>query len=356
MSATSRPTLKPWLPVVWRDADTVQIGLDSASGVLVSGLDAATAGWLTGLDGSRTEAEVLADAVTGGLDIATAVRVLSGLARCGVLLAAPIVGSDAERIGPLLPELVDLTTAQSCPEQGRLILSARAQRHILIDGANRVGVPLGALLAASGVGRLSFLDPEPVRRCDAAVGGLDLDDEGAARSSAAGRAVRRISPITDPGILGVVADADLVIHCRPWAAHDPVQEPTIARDTAQLTVAVREGAVVIGPLVLPGRTSCLRCAELHRTDRDPRWPAVAAQLVAGPTPAMREPTSVLASLAAALAAAQVLHHLDGVRMPDVLEATLELHPPDWQLRRRSWPPHPECGCLETAADRARAAG
>ena len=32
------------------------------------------------------------------------------------------------------------------------------------------------------------------------------------------------------------------------------------------------------PLVIPGVTSCLRCADLHRSDRDAAWPAVAAQL------------------------------------------------------------------------------
>lgn len=35
---------------------------------------------------------------------------------------------------------------------------------------------------------------------------------------------------------------------------------------------------LVGPLVIPGRTSCLQCADLHRTDRDAAWPAVATQL------------------------------------------------------------------------------
>ena len=35
---------------------------------------------------------------------------------------------------------------------------------------------------------------------------------------------------------------------------------------------------VVGPLVIPGLTSCLRCADLHRRDRDPAWHALAVQL------------------------------------------------------------------------------
>jgi nicotinamidase-related amidase len=41
---------------------------------------------------------------------------------------------------------------------------------------------------------------------------------------------------------------------------------------------VRDGTGLVGPLVIPGVTSCLRCADLHRSDRDAAWPALAAQL------------------------------------------------------------------------------
>ncbi|MGI8626646.1 MAG: ThiF family adenylyltransferase [Geodermatophilaceae bacterium] len=358
MAARSRPTLKPWLPTLWRGPDTLQIGVDPTVGVLVSGLDAQTATWLTGLNGSRSEAQVLAEAAAIGLDLATAVRILSGLRRAGVLLPAPIGPENLADCGPLLPELIDLTAGRPSPGEGRVALTARSRRHVVIDGANRIGVPLGALLSASGIGRLSFLDTEPVRRCDVAVGGLRLEDEGEPRILAAQQALRRNSPMAQaPEALGLnaPAEADLVVLCRPWTAHDPLQAHGLTDRSAHLAVAVREGTVVIGPLVLPGRTSCLHCAELHRADRDPRWPAVAAQLVAGSNQAMHEPTSVLATLAASLAAGQVLEHLDGARLPEVIEATLELCPPDWELHRRSWPPHADCGCTDAAEDRARSA-
>jgi hypothetical protein len=351
-----RPTIKPWLPKLWRDPDTIQIGIDPGGGAVVSGVDAATAHWLVGLDGSRSEAETLVAAAAAGLDVANAVGILSGLHRSGVLLSAPIDVDDVGDTGPLLPELVNLTTALTSPLHGGQAMTARGRQHIVIDGANRIGVPLGALLAASGVGRLSFLDAQPVRRCDAGVGGLSLDDEGEPRVTAAQRAIRRISALEQVLTHTAADEADLLVLCQPWTAHDPLQGRGMSERTAHLAVAVRQGTVVIGPLVLPGRTSCLHCAELHRTDRDPRWPAVAAQLVAAPNRAMHEPTSVLASLAAALAAAQILDHLDGIRVPEVVQATLELRPPDWQLHRRSWPPHADCGCVEAVPDPIRAAG
>lgn len=352
-----RPTIKPWLPRMWRDPDTLQIGLDPDAGTLLSGLDLATARWLTGLDGSRSEPEILSDAASAGLDLGSAVRVLSGLSRAGVLLPGPIDSDDLGDRGQLLPELVALTgsvdPSASDPAAARRRLADRGEKHVAIHGANRVGVPLAALLAASGIGRLSFLDSESARRCDASVGGLSPDDEGETRSIAAARAIRRISAVPDQSEPGATRRPDLVILCQPWAAHDPLQAGGWIDPCAHLVVAVREGTVVIGPLVLPGRTSCLRCAERHRTDRDLRWPAVARQLLAAPRRAIHEPTSVVACLAAALAAGQVLQHFDGPQVADVIDATLELRPPDWQIHRRRWAPHDECGCLDVGTESAR---
>lgn len=348
VSLAPRPTIKPWLPRVWRDPQTLQIGVEQGNGVLVSGVDLATATWLAGLDGSRSEAEVLSDASVLGLDLGSALRILSGLSLAGVMVGTPMDSEILASSGPYLPELVGLTETESSASRAGMVLAARGRRNVVIEGANRIGVPLGALLAASGVGGLNFLDPATVRRCDASVGGLDVDDEGQARTLAAQRAVRRTCPAAHITPMSGPERPDLVILCQPWTVHDPLHGQGPERG-AHLAVAVRQGRAVIGPLVVPGRTSCLRCAELHRSDRDPRWPAVAAQLAASPTRAMHEPTSVLAALAAALAAAQVLDYLDGNRAPEVLEATLELCPPNWQMLRRQWPPHVDCGCLEEPA-------
>lgn len=348
--------VKPWLHRLWRDSQTLQIGVDPAVGVLVSGVDPATAAWVSGLDGLRTEAEVITEAGALGVDVPTAVRVLTGLRRTGVLLPAPLTTEHLDDTGQMEPELVALSSARS-PQLAAQSLADRRRRHVLIDGANRIGVPLGALLAASGIGRLGFLDGALVRRCDIGVGGLSIQDEGEPRVSAALQAIRRISVPQDDSsdaLQSLSTEADLIILCRPWAAHDHAQASRVAGHRPHLAVAIREGTVVIGPLVVPGETSCLLCADLHRTDRDARWPSIAAQLLDGQNRAVHEPTSVLASLAAALAAGQALDHLDGTRPVDVLDATLEVRPPEWQLRRRPWPPHPDCDCLFGSTERAGA--
>jgi hypothetical protein len=100
-------------------------------------------------------------------------------------------------------------------------------------------------------------------------------------------------------------------------------------------------------LVVPGLTSCLRCADLHRLDRDPAWSALAVQLCTPPATGAASPVA-LATVLAGVAAAQALAYLDG-EQPAVIDGTLEQHLPDWRIRRRSWPAHPECDCIGAGA-------
>ena len=123
-----------------------------------------------------------------------------------------------------------------------------------------------------------------------------------------------------------------------------------------------------GPLVIPGRTSCLRCADLHRTDRDPAWPALAVQLATPPRHRLGSDVATV-SLIAGVTAVQALSYLDsdlvGLRtegrpsapqeqlMPAVANGTLEVQLPDWRVRRRSWLPHPHCDCGAYGRDTSR---
>jgi bacteriocin biosynthesis cyclodehydratase domain-containing protein len=111
---------------------------------------------------------------------------------------------------------------------------------------------------------------------------------------------------------------------------------------------VRETTGVVGPLVVPGRTACLRCLDLTRAERDAAWPRLAAQLAVRRERQADPCDVVLAALVAAQAAAQALSFLDraavGGTLPATANGTLEVAMRDWRWRRRSWSPHPACGC------------
>jgi bacteriocin biosynthesis cyclodehydratase domain-containing protein len=116
-------------------------------------------------------------------------------------------------------------------------------------------------------------------------------------------------------------------------------------------VWVRDGTVVVGPLVRPGHSACLHCLDLHRCDLDPDWRAIAAQLHTSPD--VGEPVSVTTALtAAAFAAHEVLSHVDG-GTPSTLGATVEITEPGRSIRRQ-WSQHPSCGCRRRGRSRAGA--
>jgi bacteriocin biosynthesis cyclodehydratase domain-containing protein len=133
-----------------------------------------------------------------------------------------------------------------------------------------------------------------------------------------------------------------------------VSDPRLVRDLHEaevphLPVRVRDGIGLIGPLVIPGVTSCLRCADLHRSDRDADWPAVAAQLRGAVGNADR--ATLLAT--AALALNQVHRVISAIGdghdarttgpLP-TLDTTLEFDVNAGTTTARRWSRHPRCEC------------
>jgi len=134
-----------------------------------------------------------------------------------------------------------------------------------------------------------------------------------------------------------------------------VCDPRVVRDLRRagvphLPVRVRDGTGLVGPLVLPGVTSCLECADLHRSDRDAAWPAVAAQL--RDTVGSADRATVLAT--AALALKQIDRVIRAVREgrglddgddpPASLDTTLEFDIEAGEILARRWSRHPRCSC------------
>ncbi|MBB3086041.1 ThiF family adenylyltransferase [Geodermatophilus sabuli] len=349
MSETAHPLLPPSVPLL-RSATpggevAVQVGgVDTADGLLVTPGTGLTA-LLRGLDGRRAQRTVVAEAASVGHDPAAVTALLDGLRATGLLVdldAADLLAADA---GPAATartraELPAATGSDRTPAGSSW--QARRAASVVVEGATRVGVPLAAVLAASGVGRVSVRDTGLVTAGEAVVGGFDAADEGRPRAVAAADAVRRVNPLTDLRAPAGTSP-DLVVLTAPWAASDPAVADLQARGVPHLVATVRGETGVVGPLVVPGASSCLRCAELHRRDLDPRWPVLAAQLTAGG--GVLGGATATCLMTAVVTAVQVLAHLDGRAAPVTLGATLELRPPDLLPRTRHWPAHPECGCL-----------
>jgi len=400
---SGRPLLPAALRPVWRSDQALQLGLDPDRAVVVDGIDEPIAKALLGLDGTRTEAEVLAGAAETGLDPDLVGDLLTDLRTAGILAevtprppsapaadspagSAParpaLLGAEPTRHAPADPAPAGPDPAgDSPPGEGPLVMAswprrspygavgaagrlgpdlaslslvpttrtpfevvrARRAASVVVHGAGRVGASLATLLAAAGVGQVHVADRGPVRPGDVAPAGVAAADVDRSRTAAAAEALRRAAPEIRSTPPAPGRRPDLVVLASTEPVDTTLRTALAGGRVAHLVAGVRETTAVVGPLVLPGRTGCLRCGDLHRADRDPAWPVVAAQLV-GIRRRREEPCDVvLATVAASLAALHCLAHLDG-RPSAATGASLELSLTDWRLRRRSWPAHPRCDC------------
>jgi len=352
-----RPALKPGLLPVWRNRDTVQIGIDPRRAVALTGMRGADA-LLRLLDGSRDRAQVLAAASELGMDAAAAERVLSLLTAAGALSDVQACGYGTLPVGArarLAPELATAALARGDADGGARTLARRQAACVRVHGASQTGLRIAGMLTAAGIGLVISTGPTAPRPGPARPGtaapspaatgrpaGLGLPDLGERRPRApAGRAAgsgrRSTAPRDQPRRPGLVVLADT--HRRELPA-------ALARKLVpHLAVAASEAIGVVGPLVLPGRSACVRCLDLTRAERDPAWPLILAQLSAQVSADPPACDTVLATMVAAQAVAQALAFIDqGGQAPAVTNGTLELVLPAWQWRRRTWQPHPECGC------------
>ncbi|NLG23541.1 MAG: hypothetical protein GX555_19180 [Actinomycetales bacterium] len=143
--------------------------------------------------------------------------------------------------------------------------------------------------------------------------------------------------------------ADLVVLCAVDAIAPDQGRAWQDAGVPQLPVVLRDGEVVIGPLVRPGRSACLRCLDLHRRDRDLAWPRILSQLTS-PTPDLTrrvDAAPARASTVGALVAMITLECLDSAGGPPGVSWHVALPLPEVCTRR--WERHPACDCHIEAA-------
>ena len=210
------------------------------------------------------------------------------------------------------------------------------RRRVRLVGVGPIGLPLARYLLNGGVRELFVFDNSPPE-LDLYPSAGALPDRAAALAAAT-PGPGRIVPLTHwskPETLPV--DLTVVVADGPEVDR-VVTDHLVRHDQPHLLVRSLGDAAWVGPLVVPGRTSCVRCADLTRRDADPEWPTVLTQLSRLRLPA----PDLLIGWAAAVAAAQALAFLGG-RLPEAAGATLELTS-DLRTELRAWPAHRECGC------------
>ncbi|QAY71813.1 thiamine biosynthesis protein ThiF [Xylanimonas protaetiae] len=330
--------MRAGMPVLDRGQGEVQLGTDPRWALRLAGLDPAEVAWLREL-ATRRHTSPAAAAERHGVRPARRDEVVRLLRTGGFLLPADPASRTATVLAPA-DGAADATALGALRPDGagRATLARRARASVAVAGLGRLGAAVALHLATAGVGTLVLADAGAVQTTDLGLGGYTPADVGRPRRVALadvlGRAAAHVRTRPD-------GSADVVVLVETHATAPARYARLLGDGVAHLTVTVREADVVVGPFVLPGRTACARCADLARADDDPAWPALAAQLRQA-TEAPQETT--LAASAAAVAGAQVLAHLDGVR-PATAGATVELALPQALPQVSGLAPHPRCGCV-----------
>lgn len=316
--------------VVWRAPTTAQLELEDRR-VVVEDVGAAELSWLLHRPAVRSRPPASARLA----------RLARQLDDHGFLRRPRGEPDEASRVpGRLVADQAVLTSRHG--DTGAAVLANRRRSAVSVHGGARIAVPLASTLAAAGVGRIKLVHVGEVSVTDACPAGLGPADEGSRFMLAAERSLRRAAPDVDTRPFTMLDRPDLVV-LTDWEPADPAVRDGLHLDgTAHLSASVRGSRAVIGPLVIPGLTSCLRCADLHRQERDPAWPAMAVQL-SGASRSRAGSDTALCLAAAGVAAGQALSFLDGQR-PTTVDGTVEWHWPDWRLRRRTWSRHARCDC------------
>jgi hypothetical protein len=381
-----RPALKSGLLPVWRDRDTLQIGIDPRRAIALSGMRQAA--FVIGLlDGSRERDQVIAAATRRGISVQATERILTLLAAGGALDDFPT--RTLRDLPPALrarlaPEIATTSLAHRDGDGGARALARRRAAVVRVEGDQRIGRAVARILSAAGAGRVEFVRPAPelvgslpgsgavgaVRRrrgramssltasetpayrnqldqAEAADGAKTRDDDRAECADGR-REVGRADCANGRSEAGRADGADLVILAGRQSLSRLAQ---LARERVpHLAVAAGEAIGVVGPMVVPQRTACLLCMDYVRAGNDSAWPLILAQLGRRrPDPPACD--AVLAAAVAAQSAAQALIAIDHNPLSSAaINGTLELVLPDWKWRRRTWAPHPACPCSGMSPD------
>ena len=356
-----RPALKPGLLSVWRDRDTLQIGIDSRRAVALTGM-AGAGSVIRLLDGSRDRSQVIRAAVDQGIPPEVVERVLALLAASGALDDFPagtlrlLSAPQRARLGA---ELATASLANGDGDGGARTLARRVAALVRVYGGGRVADGIAGLLVAAGVGRV--LPEDGTARAVDPAGKTEPAKTEPARTERARRQRARTEPAkTERKAPGTARPARKPAAARAGSAPGPGSRPDLAIVVGRHPLELRAGLMraqiphlaasadeaigIVGPFVIPGRTACLTCLDLTRAHRDPAWPLILAQL-AGRHPDPPACDAPLAAAVSAQAAAQALAFVDRDAVPGpVADGTLELVLPGWQWRRRTWPRHNDCSC------------
>ena len=216
----------------------------------------------------------------------------------------------------LAPELEQSTWITGVADGGVNVLSGRQNYLVEISGTNRVATLLYSLLLASGITQARYTPT--ARGSKALIGDLDLAVDGITASRFGfsflkdREDLRRdysLFPIDkSANYSDEISTPDISIHCGDIDPEKLAMWMSFGQPFMHIPHP-RGGRAEIGPIVIPGKTPCLRCAQLAEREQSG---VVSARPLRSDEPS--EYPQIAAHAIAALAGAQILTYCDSLTL------------------------------------------
>ena len=339
-------------PIIWRDPNTLQIGLGKDSVQLE--------------DLSPSQQQIISALYTG---------IVSGQETGfdkSIGAKSDETATLIERLSPVLEKEHEAKTELFGPWQqiafaeiaragldyevnGEMVLAERWLRNIHLDQLDRTGWLLARGLLASGIGTILTHDTGKVLNTDLGELGFPREKLNSPRNIAALEELALlslpISPKPRVQLLSPKPKRDVKISFAVLVGHLALDPTRYARwnnrDVPHLAIIFGLDETEVSPVVLPGKTGCLNCYQQTKIDEDLSWPVLATQLL--DLPRMRDDSSALLA-STGLALKLILRYLDveaGFQLAKETESLsygYRINNLDGSITRMNFEFHPECSC------------
>ena len=158
------------------------------------------------------------------------------------------------------------------------VLARRRSSRIFIQSMGRTGLTITKGLDNSFIGTAMSLDNSTVQRSDLGALGYAEQALGESKVSAAKQLISAIKIEQHARLSGSMDHVDLAILIGTDVVSPQSYAHWLRREIPHLALVFDETGVQVSPVVVPGITPCLACAEISRMKLDPNWIAVAPQL------------------------------------------------------------------------------
>ncbi|MGO2655197.1 MAG: hypothetical protein ACTH93_05120 [Pseudoclavibacter sp.] len=337
--------LHPKHPLLWRAGGRLQVGLQQP--VVFDDTTPGIESLLIALQGGVTDDELHRLGARGGLTPAAVEGLLAQLGERCQRTPQPLS----------LHRLWSVRPSHTLSEHHRAAERVR-RAQVAVTGHGSLPAAVLRTLAASGCTSLRHLpdpavpygldgSPHPADRC------RELPTESALRQPVSPGAWHehdeQIADLYGCAITyGGDSRDDLTVICGYGPPHPAQWTPLLRDDRVHLSVwATATGAIVVGPLVVPGQTGCLGCVHQHARDQIDDWALLCDQMWRR---ARLAPLATDVALATSLAVRCVLDALTAAPnlLSQVWNRRVVVH--DGQTRLLPHEPHPRCLCRDQPFD------